>query len=123
MTSLHANTPRDALSRLETMVLMAGTDLPLRAIRDQIRSAVHLIIQQERLQDGTRQVTEIAEVQGMEGDVIVLEPIFRFVSQGVDGRRVIGRLESMGVRPKLAERLERQGQPLAASLFRQRVTE
>ncbi len=121
MTSLHANTPRDALSRLETLVLMAGTELPLRAIRDQIRSAIHVIIQQERLQDGSRRVTEIAEVQGMEGDIIILEPIFRFIRRGFEGRRIIGRLESLGVRPKLAERLERAGQPLSADLFQQRA--
>jgi pilus assembly protein CpaF len=117
MTSLHANTPRDALSRLETMVLMGGTELPLKAIREQIRSAVQLIIQQERLQDGTRRVTEIAEVQGMEGDVIILEPIFRFVQRGFDGPRIVGRLEPLGVRPKLSEKLERMGFPLAPDLF------
>jgi pilus assembly protein CpaF len=121
MTTLHANTPRDALSRLETMVLMAGTELPLRAIREQIRSAVQLILQQERLQDGSRRVTEIAEVQGIEGDVIILEPIFRFVRRGFEGRRVVGRLEPLGVRPKLTERLERLGQPLSGDLFVARV--
>ena len=117
MTTLHANTTRDALSRLETMVLMAGMDLPLRAIREQIASAVHLIIQQERLQDGSRHVTEIAETQGMEGDVIVMEPIFRFNQTGLEGRRVAGRLEALGPRPRMLQRLERMGHTLPLGVF------
>src|SRR5207249_5162218 len=82
MTTLHANSPRDALSRIETLVLMAGTDLPHRAIREQITSALDLIVQIERMQDGGRRIVEISEVQGMESDVIVLEPLFRFVQKG-----------------------------------------
>ncbi len=117
MTSLHANSPRDAISRLETMVLMAGMDLPLRAIREQIASAVHLIVQQERMQGGSRQVTEVAEVQGMEGDIVTLEPIFRFIQTGFDGRRVVGQLEALGPRPKLLQRLERLGQSIPLDVF------
>ncbi len=121
MTTLHANSPRDAISRLETMVLMAGMDLPLRAIREQIASAVHLIVQQERMQGGSRQVTEVAEVQGMEGDIVTLEPIFRFVQTGFDGRRVSGRLEALGPRPKLLQRLERTGQSIPLDVFATRA--
>jgi len=119
MTTLHANTPRDALSRLETMVLMAGTDLPHRAIREQIASAIDVIVQQERLQDGSRRVVELSEVQGMEGDVIVLEPIFRFAQKGFDGKRVSGKLEPLGVRPKLLATLERRGVTVPPSTFEQ----
>src|SRR6266511_3170395 len=118
MTTLHANTPRDALSRLETMVLMAGMDLPLRAIREQVASAVHGIVQQERLQDGSRHVTEIAEVQGMEGDVIVLEPIFRFIQTSVgQNGKIIGELKATGIRPIFGPRLEAAGFKLGAEIF------
>jgi pilus assembly protein CpaF len=120
MTTLHANTPRDALSRIETMVLMAGTDLPHRAIREQMASAVDLIVQQERMQDGGRRVVEISELQGMEGDVVVLEPIFRFVQKGYEGRRIIGRLEPLGIRPKLTAKLEQNGVALPPGLFEQK---
>jgi pilus assembly protein CpaF len=121
MATLHANSARDALSRLETMVLMGGADLPHRAIREQIASAVNVVIQQDRLQDGSRRITEIAEVQGMQGDVITLEPLFRFVQQGMDGRRVIGRLEPVGVRPKLEKKLDAHGIGLPAGLFQART--
>jgi pilus assembly protein CpaF len=120
MTTLHANSPRDALSRIETMVLMAGTDLPHRAIREQIAAAVDLIVHQERMQDGGRRIVEISEVQGMEGDVIVLEPLFRFVHQGMEGRRIAGGLEPLGVRPKLTTKLERNGVALPQGLFETR---
>jgi pilus assembly protein CpaF len=120
MTTLHANSPRDALSRIETMVLMAGTDLPHRAIREQIASAIDIVVQQERMQDGSRRIVEISEVQGMEGDVIVLEPIFRFVHKGFEGRRLVGQLEPLGVRPKLVAKLEQHGVALPAGLFERR---
>ncbi len=100
---------------------MAGMDLPLRAIREQVASAVHVIVQQERLQDGSRHVTEIAEVQGMEGDVIVLEPIFRFIQSGLEGRRVVGRLDALGPRPRLLQRLERMGHALPLGVFAPRA--
>jgi pilus assembly protein CpaF len=101
------------------MVLMAGTDLPHRAIREQIASAIDVIVQQERLQDGSRRVVEISEVQGMEGEVIVLEPIFRFNQKGFDGKRVSGKLEPLGVRPKLLSTLERRGVTVPPSTFEQ----
>ena len=121
MTTLHANSPRDALARIETMVLMAGTDLPHRAIREQIASALDLVVHLERMQDGVRRVVEISEVQGMEGDVVVLEPLFRFVQSGFAGRRILGRLEPLGFRPRLAAKLERHGIGLRANIFEQRL--
>jgi pilus assembly protein CpaF len=103
----HSNSPRDMLSRLETMVLMAGIELPVKAIREQIAGALDVIIQQSRLKDGTRKVTHITEVQGMEGDTIVLQDIFVFEQRGVDaGGRIVGKLVPTGVRPKFYERLE-----------------
>jgi pilus assembly protein CpaF len=120
MTTLHANTPRDALARIETMVLMAGTDLPHRAIREQVASALDLVVQIERMQDGGRRIVEISEVQGMEGDVIVMEPIFRFVHRGFEGRRMVGRLEPLGVRPKLLAKLEQHGVAVPAGTFDQK---
>ncbi|MBC7258191.1 MAG: CpaF family protein [Chloroflexi bacterium] len=106
MTTLHANSPRDALSRLETMVLMAGMELPHRAIREQIASAIDLIVHQERMRDGVRRVVSIAEVIGMEGDTIVMQDIFRFQQVGVEDGKVIGRLRPTGIRPKFMEKLE-----------------
>jgi pilus assembly protein CpaF len=117
MTTLHSNSPRDTLSRLETLVLMAGVDLPHRAIREQISSAIHLIVHQERMWDGTRKVVKISEVQGMEGDVIILQDIFAFQQTGMDGRRIIGRLQPVGVRPKCLPKLELHGIRVPPSLF------
>ncbi|GAB4526527.1 MAG: CpaF family protein [Anaerolineae bacterium] len=117
LTTLHSNSPRDTLSRLETMVLMAGMDLPVRAIREQIASAVDLIVQQERMRDGSRKVTNITEVQGMEGDVIVMSDIFAFEQQGMEGGRVIGRLKPTGIRPKFIERIESANIHLPAGIF------
>ncbi|HCC06935.1 MAG TPA: type II secretion system protein E [Clostridiales bacterium] len=102
LTTGHANTPRDMLSRLETMVLMSGMDLPIKAIREQIASAINVIIQQTRLKDGTRRITHISEVQGMEGDVVILQDIFKFVQTGVDNRgKIIGKFEYSGIKPKI----------------------
>ncbi len=106
MTTLHSNSPRDTLSRLETMVLMAGMELPLRAIREQIASAIHLIVHQSRMKDGSRKVVNIAEVQGMEGDVIVMQDIFVFEQTGVENGRVVGRLRPTGIRPRFIESFE-----------------
>jgi pilus assembly protein CpaF len=119
LTTLHANTPRDALSRLETLVLMAGFDLPVRAIREQASSAVDLIVQLTRLRDGSRRVTHIAEVQGMEGDVITLQDIFLFdYSAGVDEHgRFRGQLKATGVRPKFTEKLADLGIRLGPEVF------
>ena len=101
LTTGHANSPRDMLSRLETMVLMAGMDLPVRAIREQIASALDIIIQQTRLRDGTRRITHISEVQGMEGEVIILQDIFKFVQSGVDNKgKIIGKFEYTGIKPR-----------------------
>ncbi|MCG2784213.1 MAG: CpaF family protein [Anaerolineae bacterium] len=118
LTTLHANTPRDALARLETMVLMAGMDLPLKVIRQQVSSAVDLIIQQTRLKDGARKVTAITEVAGMEGDTIVLTDLFKFEQTGVttDGK-VIGQLKPTGIRPLFTPRLEASGFKLPPEIF------
>lgn len=106
MTTVHSNSPRDTLHRLETMVLMAGMDLPIRAIREQIASALDLIIHVARLKDGTRRIVAITEVQGMEGDVIVLQDIFTFEQTGMENGRVIGRIKPTGIRPKFVEKFE-----------------
>lgn len=114
----HSNSPRDMISRLETMVLMAGIELPVKAIREQIAGAIDLIIQQSRLKDGSRKITNITEVQGMEGDVIVLQDIFAFNQTGVDEQgKIVGRLIPTGVRPKFYERLESSGIHIPASVF------
>ena len=117
MTTLHSNSPRDTLSRLETMVMMAGMDLPSRAIREQIASAINLIIHQERLRDGTRRITYITEVQGMEGDVITMTDLFIFEQTGIEAGRVVGRLRPTGLRPKFMDRIEASGIHLPASVF------
>jgi pilus assembly protein CpaF len=118
LTTLHANTPRDALARLETMVLMAGMDLPLKVIRQQVSSAVDLIIQQTRLKDGARKVTAITEVAGMEGDTVVLTDLFKFEQTGVSTEgKVIGQLKPTGIRPLFTPRLEASGFKLPPEIF------
>lgn len=118
LTTVHANNPRECISRLETLCLMAGMDLPQRAIREQIASAVDLIVQQSRLRDGSRKITFITEVQGMEGDVVVLSDIFVFEQTGVDERgRILGKLKATGIRPKFAEKFEEQGIKLPQDTF------
>jgi pilus assembly protein CpaF len=118
MTTLHSNSPRDTLSRLETMCLMAGMDLPLRAIREQISKAIELIVQQARMKDGSRKVTNISEVQGMEGDVIIMQDIFVFEQSGIDEHgRIVGRLRPTGIRPKFIEKFEENGIYLPPSVF------
>ncbi|MDP1808001.1 MAG: CpaF family protein [Actinomycetota bacterium] len=119
LSTVHANAPRDVLSRLETMVLMSGMDLPIRAIREQIASAVDLIVHQARFRDGTRRVTHITEVQGMEGEVITLQDLFLFdYSQGLDeSGRQRGRLKSTGIRPKFSQRLHDFGIDFSAEVF------
>ncbi len=107
LTTLHANSPKDALSRTETMCLMAGMDLPVRAIREQVASAVDLIVQQERTKDGSRKITSIAEVDGMEGDIIKMQEIFRFEQTGIDENgKIIGSLKPTGVQPHFIEKFE-----------------
>ncbi len=117
MTTAHANSPRDAISRVETMCLMAGMDLPVRAIREQISSAVDLIVQQERMRDGTRKVTSVTEVSGMEGDVITMTDIFVFEQSGVENGQVVGRLRPTGLRPKFMDKIEASGIHLPPSIF------
>jgi pilus assembly protein CpaF len=117
MSTGHANSPRDMLARLETMVLMAGMDLPLRAIREQTASAVDLIVHQNRLKDGSRKIVNITEVQGMEGDVIVMQDVFTFEQTGVTEGRIDGRLKPTGIRPKFVERFEAAGIHLPPDTF------
>jgi pilus assembly protein CpaF len=118
LTTLHANTPRDATSRLETMCLMAGLDLPIKVVREQIAAAVDLVIQQARMRDGSRKITQIAEVQGMEGDVIVMQDVFRFVERAAETEGVVaGELQPTGIRPKFTTRLEAAGIILPPETF------
>jgi pilus assembly protein CpaF len=118
LTTVHANTPRDALSRIETMIAMGATNLPERAMRQQIASAIQLVVQQTRMSDGSRKVTSICEITGMEGDVIAMQEIFTFEKVGVtqDGK-VIGRFRATGVRPKCCERLRASGIHLPTDMF------
>jgi pilus assembly protein CpaF len=118
LTTVHANTPRDALSRIETMIAMGATNIPERAMRQQLASAIQLVVQQTRLSDGSRKVTSIAEITGMEGDVITMQEIFAFEKMGItqDGK-VIGRFRATGVRPKCCERLRASGIHLPADMF------
>ncbi len=111
MSTVHANTPRDSLHRLETMVLMAGVELPLKAIRQQISGALDVVIQIARMRDGTRKITEVAEVQGMEGDLVVMQEVFKFEYAGVQDGKVLGKLKPTGIRPKFMEKIE------AANIF------
>jgi pilus assembly protein CpaF len=117
MTTAHANSPRDTLSRIETMCLMAGMDLPVRAIREQVASAIDVIVQQERMRDGTRKVTTVTEVSGMEGDVITMTDIFSFEQTGVEAGKIIGRLRPTGLRPKFMDKIEAAGINLPPSIF------
>jgi pilus assembly protein CpaF len=123
LTTLHANTPRDALSRVETMVLMAGYDLPVRAIRQQVAAALDLIVHLERLQDGTRKVTAVTEVQRMESDVITLQDIYEFKISGIGlGGKVNGQLQPTGLRPTFVHKFEKHGLTLPADLFAEHQT-
>jgi pilus assembly protein CpaF len=122
MTTIHSNSPRDAIARLETLVMMSGFELPVKAIRQQIAGAVDLIIQANRLQGGPRRVLNITEVQGMEQDTVVLQDIYRYVQDGVDETgKATGYFEATGVRPSFMSRLEAAGIRLPASAFRQRI--
>lgn len=117
LTTAHSNSPRDTLARLETMCLMAGMDLPVRAIREQVSSAVDLIVHEERMRDGSRKVVNVTEVQGMEGDVIVMQDIFAFEQTGIEGGKVIGRLKATGIRPKFMDRIEAANIRLPPNIF------
>ena len=118
LTTVHANTPRDALSRIETMIAMGATNLPERAMRQQIAAAIQIVIQQSRMSDGTRKVTAVSEITGMEGDVITMQDIFTFEKVGLTSEgKVAGRFRATGVRPKACERLKAAGIHLAADMF------
>jgi len=117
MTTLHSNSPRDSLSRLETMVLMAGMDLPSRSIREQITSAMDLVVHQERMRDGSRKIVNITEVSGMEGDVITTTDIFVYEQTGMDEGRIVGRLRPTGLRPKFMDKIEAANLHLPPSIF------
>jgi pilus assembly protein CpaF len=116
LTTIHANSPRDCISRLETLCLMAGFDLPIIVIRKQIASAIDLIVQQARLRDGTRRVIQITEVQGMEGETVVLQDLFIYKAAPFEGGND-GRLEPTGIRPSFSPRLEEVGFKLGAEVF------
>jgi pilus assembly protein CpaF len=117
MTTLHSNSPRDTLARLETMILMAGLDMPVRAIREQVSSAIELVVHQERMRDGTRKVVNITEVSGMEGDIITMTDIFVFEQVGFENNKVIGRMRPTGLRPKFMDKIETSGIHLPPSVF------
>jgi pilus assembly protein CpaF len=117
MTTAHSNSPRDTLARIETMTLMSGVELPIRAIREQISSALELVCHLERLRDGTRKLTHIAEIQGMEGDVITMTDIFIFEQTGFEDGKVIGRLRPTGLRPRFIDKIEASGINLPAAIF------
>src|SRR6188472_3564305 len=122
LTTCHANTPRDAIARLETMIMMAGFEMPMRAMRQQISSAVDLIVQANRLQGGPRKVTHITEIVGMEQDTIVMQDVYKYVQEGIDENgRAIGHFEATGIRPTFMDRLQSAGVRLPSSAFRQRV--
>ena len=117
LTTAHSNSPRDTLARMETMVLMAGMDLPVRAIREQIASAVQLVVHQDRLRDGARKITSVTEIQGMEGDIITMSEIFTFEQTGIEDGRVIGRLRPTGIRPKFIGLIQAAGIMLPPAIF------
>lgn len=119
LSTVHANAPRDVLARLETMVLMSGLDLPIRAIREQTASAIDLIVHQARFRDGSRRITHVTEVQGMEGEVITLQDLFLFdYAPGLDENgRQLGRIKSTGIRPKFAKRLAELGIEFGPEVF------
>jgi pilus assembly protein CpaF len=118
LTTVHANTARDTLARIETMIAMGATNLPERAMRQQIAAAVQIVVQQSRMSDGTRKVTGISEITGMEGDIITMQEIFLFEKTGINPEgKVTGRFRATGVRPKVCERLRASGINLPAAMF------
>jgi len=118
--TVHANSPRDGLARIENMILMAGLDLPMRAIREQIASAIHVVVQIARMSDGTRRVTNVSEITGMEGDIVTMQDLFRFEQRGIDSDgRVIGEFRGTGIRPRFADKFEVAGIYLPPDLFLQ----
>jgi pilus assembly protein CpaF len=119
MTTVHANTPRDALSRIEQMIGMSGIEIPARSARGQIASAINVVVQVQRLSDGRRQLLAVSELTGMEGDLVTMQDIFRFRQTGIDGEgKVLGRFEATGVRPRFMDKLASRGSSLSPDLFR-----
>jgi pilus assembly protein CpaF len=124
ISTIHANSPRDALARMETMVMMSGMDLPSRAIREQVAAAIHLIVQISRLSDGSRKVVSVSEVQGMEGQVIVLQDLFSYQQKGVgEGGKVLGTLQATGMVPKFLDRFNNAGVHLPSEIFKRSTAE
>ena len=118
LTTIHANTPRDALTRVESMVAMSGVNLPTRPLRAQIASAINVVVQLERQEDGVRRLISVDEIQGLEGDVITMSPVFRFERQGVDREgRVVGNYTATGIVPKFHERIRRRGMDLGMEVY------
>jgi pilus assembly protein CpaF len=118
LSTVHANSPRDGLARIENMILMAGLDLPVRAIREQMASAIHLVIQIARFSDGTRKITHVSEVSGMEGQLVTMQDLFRFEQSAIDtDGRVLGEFRTTGIRPRFAEKFEVAGVHLPVDLF------
>ena len=118
LTTIHANSPRDALSRLETLIMMAGMDLPIKVVRQQISSAIDLIVQVARVKDGSRKLVAITEVAGMEGDMVVMSDIFKFTQTGVEADgKIVGEMKPTGIRPLFGPRLEAAGFKLGPELF------
>jgi pilus assembly protein CpaF len=117
LTTAHANSPRDAIARLETMCLMAGMELPVKAIREQLASAVQVIVHEARMRDGSRKIVNVTEVQGMEGDVVVMQDIFQFEQTSFEAGKVVGRLKPTGIRPRFIEQIEDAGIRLPPNVF------
>jgi pilus assembly protein CpaF len=118
LTTLHANSPRDSISRMETMCLMAGLEFPLKVVREQIASAVELIVQVSRLRDGSRRITQVTEVTGMEGDTVVMQDIFKFTEEGIDGDgKVVGQMRPTGLRPIFTPKLDAAGFRLPPEIY------
>jgi pilus assembly protein CpaF len=118
LSTVHSNSPRDCLARVENMILMAGLELPVRAIREQVASAIHMVIQISRLSDGSRKVTYLSEISGLEGQVITMQDIFRFEQEGIDQEgRVVGHFRSTGIRPQFADRFEVSGISIPPDIF------
>ena len=122
MTTIHSNSPRDTLRRIETMVLMAGLELPLRAIREQVSSAIELVVHMERMRDGSRRVVHVAEVQGMEGDTVLMQDLFVFEQTGIQNGRVVGALKSTGLRPRFADKFAINNIELPSEIFNSGAT-
>jgi len=114
---LHANSPRDAIRRMETMVLMSGMDLPIRAIREQIASAVDLIVQLERMQDGSRRITQVTEIVGLENDVVAMQDLFVFQHQGMRDGKIAGKIIPTGLRPQFMDQIQQHNLSLSPQIF------